>query len=537
MKYIILILIFFVSLEGLIAQKYPLRVAILGNSIVRNGPNAAIGWNGDWGMAASAKEKDLVRLLEKDLKSVSTSIELQDLNISGFERDYKNYDFNNSGLNKIRDFSPDVLIIRIGENLDDWNLDVADFNRRLAELVSYVSNNSPIKIMVTNSFWSSYVRDGALYKFALDNKYDFADLNGLFDIQSNTAQGLFANAGVAKHPSDAGMQAIESRIWKPLNTMINDLICKFYQKCNYCQEGNFLGFLDKADCDTISGWVIDQNNLERLVEVEISIDNKPYINILANADRPDLQKTYGINGLKHGYKYAIPSGVSWKDGQNHTVSVKPCWKDAKPLSASGKTVNCPKPIPPKVYVPDYAAGWISTECDEIVGWAYDKNDLTKTIRVDFLLNDKLINSYQANLQRPELLTFITANPDAIKHIFVVSLPPLAKGNYTGSLRLSEANKVVGGTFTMLCPKLVLSTLEEEENKILVFPNPNRGNFRLILPKTLQDAAISVSDNLGRNVRIIRKNEEIEMENSTSGTYFLRISKGEKTFTQKIQIIE
>ena len=90
---------------------------------------------------------------------------------------------------------------------------------------------------------------------------------------------------------------------------------------------------------------------------------------------------------------------------------------------------------------------------------------------------------------------------------------------------------------MLCPKLVLSTLEEEENKILVFPNPNRGNFRLILPKTLQDAAISVSDNLGRNVRIIRKNEEIEMENSTSGTYFLRISKGEKTFTQKIQIIE
>ena len=40
------------------------RILVVGNSITRHGPNAEIGWgNRDWGMAASAPEKDFVHLL------------------------------------------------------------------------------------------------------------------------------------------------------------------------------------------------------------------------------------------------------------------------------------------------------------------------------------------------------------------------------------------------------------------------------------------------------------------------------------------
>ena len=538
-KYLFIMMIFLFDFLKINAQNYPLKVAILGNSIVGHGFAPEIGWNGNWGMAASAKDKDFVRLIEKDLKKISQSIEVKELNIADFERSYQGYKLDNANLNTIKNFNPDILVLRLGDNVEDWNMDIPDFHKYLQGLVKYVANNRSMRVVVTNSFWSSATRDYAFQSFIEKYNYRFVDLRGLYDDKSNTAQGLFIDIGVAKHPSDKGMQAIKDRIWKELSREVDDLICNYYKRCDYCQEGDYVGYLDVATCDTISGWVLDKNNLERLVEVEVWVDDKPYINLLAKEDYPSLQKVYGQQALKHGFKYVVPKGVNWRDGLPHTIKAKPCWKDGKFIEKSGKIVNCPKSEIPKdtskEITPDYVSGWISTECNEIIGWIYDKNNLSKTIKVDFILNDKFLKTVDANLERPDLLGQLANTPDAVKHIFIATLPNLSKGNSSAQIRIFESTKSVGSANTFQCPKVVLGTDDIDEDEIMIYPNPNKGEFNIILPQSLKNANIHLFDSIGKEKKFSHSLDEIKLEGLTKGVYFIRITKEKENYFRKILV--
>ena len=67
----------------------PVRVLILGNSITRHGPKADIGWSGDWGMAASAKEKDYVHLLYAMLKESGREVYMRIRQSAYWERHFR----------------------------------------------------------------------------------------------------------------------------------------------------------------------------------------------------------------------------------------------------------------------------------------------------------------------------------------------------------------------------------------------------------------------------------------------------------------
>ncbi len=517
------------------AQNYSLKVAVLGNSITQHGPLPDNGWFGNWGMAASAKEKDFVHLLEAELKNISPNIELKFLNIADFEKNYKNYKVNTDEITAIREFAPDLLLLRIGDNLPDLQLDPPEFHKSLQGLIDFVANGrQEMKVILTNSFWTNPYRDYALESFIGTKPYHFADLKGLYAVSSNTSVDFFKDINIARHPSDLGMAAIKERIWKVMSRDIDDLLCLYYKKCNYCQEGTHTGYLDETTCDTIRGWVIDEQNLDRTVQVDIFVDDKFFVSVLANEARPDLVKVYGSKGLNHGFFYTVPAGVWWRDGQKHIITARPCWKDSKFLNWSGKEVKCNKPEEVKNEVPNYMADWLSTECNEIIGWAYDKNNLSKNIKIDFILNDKIIQTLDANINRPDLLQQLSGNPDAAKHVFIITLPKLANGSYNAQIRLSGTTTVIGNMNNFQCPK-VISAVENSDLDISVYPNPNQGGFNLKIPNEYQKYELVLFDSFGKSIPITQKENSITLDNISAGIYLLKINVNGKIITRKVVI--
>jgi len=192
------------------------RVVVLGNSLVAHPPSEELGWKGDWGMAASARDSDFVHRLERRIHEVDPDLELQYGSIASFERAYWNYDLRE--LAKFR--NADILILKIAENVDPDSLAERQFSQHYAKLIDYLTQGSRTDVILSEGFWPSPVND-TIHHYATQNGFNFVKLHDLYTSDpTNTAKGLFAHEGVANHPSDRGMKHIADRIWKKLEPLI-----------------------------------------------------------------------------------------------------------------------------------------------------------------------------------------------------------------------------------------------------------------------------------------------------------------------------
>jgi Secretion system C-terminal sorting domain len=82
----------------------------------------------------------------------------------------------------------------------------------------------------------------------------------------------------------------------------------------------------------------------------------------------------------------------------------------------------------------------------------------------------------------------------------------------------------------------LSNSEEEGEEIIrIYPNPSRGAFNVVLPKSLQNAEIQLFDILSRERTLTYIGDQVQADGLVRGTYFLRVTKGEKSITNKIVV--
>lgn len=200
--------------NGQVNHKKINHVLILGNSIVSHPPKPDIGWTGNWGMAASCIDSDFVHILKRKILLINNHAEVRDENIGAFELNYST--FNLEEYKSIREFKPDMIIIKIAENVNDVTPIEKDFQSYYKKLLQYLDPKGKAIKIIVDGFMPNQNVNKIVQQVASDEGYDFVTITPLFDDKTNTALGKYAHAGVAAHPSDKGMRLIAERIWSSI---------------------------------------------------------------------------------------------------------------------------------------------------------------------------------------------------------------------------------------------------------------------------------------------------------------------------------
>lgn len=190
------------------------RVLVVGNSIMSHAPDASIGWNNFCGMAASAPEKDFMHILTERLRQLNPQVDVRMVSGGDFERGYWTYNLDN--LDESLRFLPDLVIVRIAENIAEGTVEpknLAYFYQKLLEKVT--GSASDVQVVCTTSFWNQPQANAVIRRVATQKGYPIAEISTLFGKPEYLAT-QYTNTGVAAHPNDAAMQKIADLIWQAL---------------------------------------------------------------------------------------------------------------------------------------------------------------------------------------------------------------------------------------------------------------------------------------------------------------------------------
>ena len=133
-----------------------INVLFLGNSITRHEPKSEIGWENDWGMAASKRENDYVHVTIKRLEERLGKVNYCIANCGEWELHYWE-DEKIQNWSQARDFYADIVIVRLGENI--WNARDKFAQHPLAphyaKMIEYFCVNPNAKVLVSGVFWQN----------------------------------------------------------------------------------------------------------------------------------------------------------------------------------------------------------------------------------------------------------------------------------------------------------------------------------------------------------------------------------------------
>ena len=196
------------------AKKGP-RVLFVGNSIARHGPRPQIGGTNNWGMAASARDKDYVHLLQKKIAAVRPDAQCCLLQVAGtIERSFFKSDWScEKNFSWAREFKPDIIVMFFGANVpktyDDGKMEpkpARSFADALDAFRTYLDPDGKAVAIISQGFYIRPKLDAEKEAVAKKRGDVFVNLE---NIRSRAdAHGRY------NHPGDLGMQLIADRFWE-----------------------------------------------------------------------------------------------------------------------------------------------------------------------------------------------------------------------------------------------------------------------------------------------------------------------------------
>ena len=194
------------------------KLLVIGDSITKHGPAEKLGWLTDWGMAASAEEKDYVHLVHAAIAAAQgASPELSISAVGGGTIAGKL-----SAIDSITAVGADLVIIQLGEN--DREATEEKFERPYESLVSAIKKaKSSVRIYCTGTWRSGAAKDEMIRTVCRRQGVVFVDITKVHaDPEASAgAEKRFTNGGVNWHPGDKGMQGYADAIIKAMTESPN----------------------------------------------------------------------------------------------------------------------------------------------------------------------------------------------------------------------------------------------------------------------------------------------------------------------------
>lgn len=203
------------KIENMISYIHPngngIKVLFVGNSITRHGPKPDIGWNNDWGMAASSPAHDYVHLVADHVLKTDRGAGFCVCQVAEWERNCYNGETVFDLFQAARDFAADIIIMRIAENCPHERYERDLFQREYEKLLNYLDPTGKARKILTSAFWKCNEDEG-IRLLAQSRGYTMVELGDLGECDDMKAIGLYEHTGVANHPGDLGMYQIAERI-------------------------------------------------------------------------------------------------------------------------------------------------------------------------------------------------------------------------------------------------------------------------------------------------------------------------------------
>ncbi|MCB0365728.1 MAG: hypothetical protein H6624_01280 [Bdellovibrionaceae bacterium] len=163
---------------------------------------------------------------------------------------------------------------------------------------------------------------------------------------------------------------------------------------------------------TVSGWAYDPDYSFRSIRVHYYIDGKIIGGLTANIYRPDVNQAKNITG-NHGFSINIPS--TYFDGKSHRLRVVA-------VDTYGSSPN--KLIGDRTFTLGGPQGSIGVvdgldSNGRVWGWAFDQDNTSTSVSVQFYVDEVLKGSTPANQSRPDVNTAYSISGN---HGFSFQLP-------------------------------------------------------------------------------------------------------------------